>query len=194
MKWYSAFLLYSMSSIASSTLEFPHPLTSLPLITATPEVASLPVSRDFGSCASHSSIFPAFGFCVGESRMVWLLLPCAFGVTSSSVSVFRGGKGGSNCVCASLNNKLQFLLLWWSFFFWHRLSFAYFNTYIPVSNEFWSWDANIFWAPEVGDPGFPLDCISPPLREPSEMYVMNRRVWLGFSCLFPTSHEGVQSI
>ncbi|XP_039184910.1 proteasome adapter and scaffold protein ECM29 isoform X2 [Crotalus tigris] len=40
---------------------------------ATPEVASLPVSRDFGSCATHSSIFPAFGFCVGLPVMYCLL-------------------------------------------------------------------------------------------------------------------------
>ncbi|KAL8203023.1 UNVERIFIED_CONTAM: hypothetical protein K2H54_036013, partial [Gekko kuhli] len=40
---------------------------------ATPEVASLPVSRDFGSCTSHSSIFPAFGFCVGLPVMYCLL-------------------------------------------------------------------------------------------------------------------------
>ncbi|XP_066469723.1 proteasome adapter and scaffold protein ECM29 isoform X2 [Tiliqua scincoides] len=40
---------------------------------ATPEVASLPVSRDVGSCATHSSIFPAFGFCVGLPVMYCLL-------------------------------------------------------------------------------------------------------------------------
>ncbi|KAH0628380.1 hypothetical protein JD844_009459 [Phrynosoma platyrhinos] len=40
---------------------------------ATQEVASLPVSQDFGSSASHSSIFPAFGFCVGLPVMYCLL-------------------------------------------------------------------------------------------------------------------------
>nr|XP_034996453.1 proteasome adapter and scaffold protein ECM29 isoform X2 [Zootoca vivipara] len=40
---------------------------------ATPEVASLPVSRDFGSCAAHSSIFPAFWFCLGLPVMYCLL-------------------------------------------------------------------------------------------------------------------------
>ncbi|XP_061488079.1 proteasome adapter and scaffold protein ECM29 isoform X5 [Rhineura floridana] len=40
---------------------------------ATPEVASLPVLQDFGSCTAHSSIFPPFGFGVGLPVMYCLL-------------------------------------------------------------------------------------------------------------------------